>query len=71
MSMDYIRDAYNVPAQRGARVEYRQKGHKAFGTITGSRGPYLRVRMDGSNKSAVFHPTWNLTYIAQEAKNDE
>lgn len=50
---DYIRDYYHVPAKRGARVEYKGKS----GTVTGTHGPHIRVRLDGDKRSNVYHPT--------------
>lgn len=75
MSMAYIRKHYRVPAKRGMRVCYT--GHRdreeLTGTITGSKGARLRVRMDplGNNKPPMFllHPTWELQYLTDsEAK---
>ena len=62
MSMDYIRTTYGVPAKRGGRIEHTYNGR--FGTITGSRGARLRIKLDGDNHSGSYHPTWELRYIA-------
>ena len=51
MGMDYIRADYGVPAKRGARVKYTGGVDAALGTITGSLGHYLRIRLDGSKRS--------------------
>ncbi len=67
MSMDYIRRVYEVPAKRGAIVEYMAgDGERLRGTIVGAKGPYLRIRLDGNNRAMNFHPTWHLTYIGAE-----
>jgi hypothetical protein len=58
--MEYIRKFYNVPAKRGARIIY---GASWYGTIVGSKGAYLRIRMDGENKIKSYHPTYLITYI--------
>lgn len=67
MSMAYIRTHYRVPAKRGGRVEFTSSdrdGREVMeGTITGSRGASLRVRLDGNNRSYIFHPTYNLRYL--------
>ena len=33
------------------------------GTITGSDGAHLRIRLDGNKHSYVFHPTWKIEYL--------
>lgn len=58
MSMQQIRDRYGVPAKRGARVEF--EGHR--GTIVGSDGHRLRIRLD-ARYSASFHPLWHIDYL--------
>ena len=63
MSMDYIRRTYGVPAKRGGRVQYTGRTGPQLGTITGSRGARLRIRLDGDNYSLNFHPTWQLQYL--------
>jgi hypothetical protein len=64
MSMDYIRSYYKVPAKRGARVEYlATDGELLQATITGSRGQYLRARLDNSTRSILLHPTSRLKYL--------
>ena len=72
MSMDYIRNAYGVPARRGARLlfiggnpdpESDDKVKTQSGTIVGSRGQYLRVRMDGESRIRTLHPTWRIEYL--------
>lgn len=50
---DYIRNYYGVPAKRGARVEYQGK----LGTVTGTSGPHVTVKLDGSKLSFPYHPT--------------
>lgn len=62
MSMKYIRDYYGVPAYRGRRVMVdSEKLPLKEGVITGSRGQYVRVRLDCSVKgvkarSLNYHP---------------
>lgn len=65
MSMRYIRDTYQVPAKRGARIKFTGNPHRCpcFGTITGSQGAYIRVRMDGDTESYPYHPAWAMEYV--------
>lgn len=63
MSMGYIRHSYGVPAARGARVTWLATlGRQGTGTIVGSRGHYLRVRLDGETTARTLHPTWRIGY---------
>jgi hypothetical protein len=71
--MEYIRKTYNVPAKRGARVEYSGDETAKFiqgflytprkGTIVSARGGYVRVRFDNSTLVQAFHPTWRIKYL--------
>ena len=63
MSMKYIREVYHVPAKRGMRVTHTYGHPHRHGTITGSRGARLRIRLDGDSASGIYHPTWELTYL--------
>lgn len=67
MSLEYIQQAYQVPATRGARVQYTgdcaKRGKPRVGTITGAEGAHIRVRMDGDSFSNVYHPTWEMSYL--------
>lgn len=53
-----IRRRYRVPAKRGMRV----RAHLRPGTITGSDGVSVRIRLDGEKRSAPYHPTWRIQY---------
>ena len=61
MSMKWIRKHYNVPAKRGMEV-IAQRRH---GIIVGSKGEYLRVRIDGEKNIISFHPTHEMKYIVK------
>lgn len=64
MTMQYIRNAYSVPAKRGGRVEYSgDKTRLRLGTITGTSAAKLRIRLDGDNFAGCYHPTWKLRYL--------
>ena len=54
MSMDYSRTAYKVPAQRGGRVEYTHPVPPRMGTIVGTRGARLRIRLDGASTAEAI-----------------
>jgi hypothetical protein len=58
--MEYIRKFYGVPAKRGGRIIY---GASGYGTIVGSMGAYLRIRMDGEKQVKSYHPQHLITYI--------
>lgn len=79
MSMQWIRSTYGIPAKRGMRVIADGKP----GVITGSRGGYLIIRLDGWEKGnkRAYHPTWEMQYLqgtqdkstpetSKEVKND-
>ena len=65
MSMAYIRSAYGVPAKRGTRVAFTTAPKAVQGTIVGTRGQYLRVRWDESQRIDTMHPTWMLVYLVR------
>lgn len=65
--LSYISKYYSVPARRGGRVEYAGNGKIEQGTITGSSGAHLMVRIDGREDSSPFHPTWKIRYLEDEA----
>jgi hypothetical protein len=52
MNYEHIRARYNVPARRGARVEFRGQ----LGTVTSTSSAAVRVRMDGMTRSQPFAP---------------
>lgn len=64
MSLAYIRDRYGVPAKRLGRVRYTHPHPPREGVIVGSRGAYLKVRLDGETTWKAFHPTWEIEYLA-------
>ena len=65
MSMDYIRRTYGVPAKRGAQILFRGVIGQAgiTGVVIGTRGHYLRVRMDATCLTWTLHPTWEVEYL--------
>ncbi len=71
MSLAYIRDTYKVPAKRGARVEYTWPKPARMGTIISGRGAKLRIRLDGDSHTGLYHPTWELRYLAAPTAQQE
>lgn len=62
--MAYIRGAYGVPAKRDGRIRFLDSiGGAREGCIVGSRGQYLRVRLDAETWTRTLHPTWRIEYI--------
>ena len=66
--MQYIRETYKVPAKRGGRIVYTGLGVKELGTITGTRGAHILVRLDGDTESKPYNPTWEIQYLPWTAK---
>ena len=64
-ALAYIREAYDVPARKGGRVEYTGGKAPALGTIIGAEGAHLRIRLDGQKHSLPYHPTWKLKYLPE------
>ncbi|MGF6346579.1 hypothetical protein QF040_001292 [Variovorax sp. W2I14] len=62
MNYAHIRARYNVPAKRGARVEF----HGQLGTVTSTSSAAVRVRMDGMSRSQPFAPD-ELRWLDTEA----
>lgn len=64
MSMEYIRETYRVPAKKGGRVKYiNDSGVTTEGTITGTHGAYIKVKIDGDKHSDCYHPRHNIEYL--------
>jgi hypothetical protein len=63
MAMEWVRRNYGVPSRRGGKVEYSPDDTPVAGTITGTKGPYLRVRLEGAPRPVSLHPTWRLRYL--------
>lgn len=61
--LEYIRNAYGVPAEAGRRVEF--DGRR--GVIKGARDGRLVVLMDGDETTGTYHPIWHMIYLKDEA----
>lgn len=66
-SLAYICSHYRVPAELGGRVLYTGSGPGRRGTIVGTSGAYLLIRLDGDRDWAPHHPTWELEYERDHA----
>jgi hypothetical protein len=64
MSLEYIREVYNVPARRGMKVI----AHGRNGIIVGAKGPHLRIKIQGEKNILSFHPTWEMEYLSEGKK---
>ena len=63
MSLDYIRNAYGVPAYRGARIKYRGNSVPQLGTVRGAEDAHIIVLLDGEKRPRRFHPVWRIEYL--------
>jgi hypothetical protein len=59
-----------IRRQRGIDCRVRQRvrytggtSGPREGTIVGTWGGYLRIRLDGENHAGVYHPTWELEFL--------
>ena len=62
-TLAYIRDRYNVPAQLHGQVRYTGSGPARLGSIVGTSGASLLIRLDGERDWAPYHPTWEIEYL--------
>lgn len=70
MSLEYIRETYKVPTNKGQRVSYTGDGVARQGTIVGARNAHIMVLLDGDKKPGAYHPTWEMKYLDQETNHD-
>lgn len=67
MSFDDICRQFNVPARKGARVDFRGQP----GTVTTARGLMVRVRLDGMSWSRPYSPSELLWLDTEKTTKDE
>lgn len=70
MSLEYIRQAYEVPARRGGRLRYTNgQGVVLNCTIKSAKGSHLMVEVDdkasGQRNRMKLHPTWQVEYVKE------
>jgi hypothetical protein len=71
MSLKQLRDAYNVPAYRGAVVIYIDNMKiERIGRITSSDGQYVKVKYD-DGLIRKHHPIHSLIYVNEELGDDK
>jgi len=61
LSIEYIVNRYGVPATIGGRVIVH---NGKYGTIQGTDGGSLRIRLDGETHVGKYHPTWAIEYVS-------
>jgi len=61
--LEYIRNAYGVPAVAGRRVEF--DGRR--GVVKGARDGRLVVLLDGDETAGTYHPIWHMIYLRDGA----
>ena len=61
--LEYIRNAYGVPAVAGRRVEF--DGRR--GVIKGACEGRLVVLLDGDETTGTYHPIWHMRYLKDGA----
>jgi len=64
VSLEYIRNYYNVPAYRGMPVK---ENHGKRGVIKSAHGSHLVVVLDGEVIRKFYHPG-DLEYLIREYK---
>ena len=57
--LEYIRNAYGVPAEAGRRIEF--DGRR--GVIKGACDGLLVVLFDGDETTGTYHPIWHMIYL--------
>ena len=70
MSMQTLRNLYGPQIKRGARIRYTgEPGPAHEGTIVGTRGAYIRVRIETLHRGGIhtLHPTWEVEYLDDNA----
>lgn len=72
MSMQTLRNLYGPQIKRGARIRYTGEfGQAHEGVIVGTRGAYIRVRIETLHRGGIYtlHPTWQIEYLEDDDGN--
>jgi hypothetical protein len=65
--MASLRHYYRVPAYRGKRIIFGGGlGDPVHGEIVSAREHKIYVRADDGERIGPLHPTWCITYLADE-----
>lgn len=65
MTIQYIRDYYNLTVKVGDYITYTGCFPHRRGKVVGTQGQYLRVRFDDNvncGRIEIVHPTWKVEY---------
>lgn len=66
-SFDHIESYYGLPFRVGSRVRYDDGPNGTLeGTVVGTAGPYIKVKVDGEERCGLYHPTWNIELLEGE-----
>lgn len=63
MSLQAIRDYYQVPATQGQRIRYNGGFTPTEGTIMGAKDTKLLVDFGAEVGEYLMHPTWQIQYL--------
>lgn len=64
MSIADIRKARGITTKIGGRVRYTGGESPRLGTVVGTHGGYLRIKLDGDKRPGTYHPTWELEFLS-------
>jgi hypothetical protein len=64
-SLKYIKDYYQVPANKGQKILYEGE----IGEIVGASGPHLKVKFLDHKNPLILHPTWKIQYLDSSDDN--
>lgn len=67
-SFEWVNQNYGLSVRHGQRVKYTGRpGVELFGKVTGVEGGYVMIKLDGQRHSFHYHPTWELSYLDEQA----
>lgn len=55
----YVRDRYQVPAEKGRRV----RAYGKMGTVVRADGNYIKILIDGEKYAGNYHPVDGIEYL--------
>lgn len=62
MTIQYIRDYYNLTVKIGDYITFTGQSRPRRGKVISAPRQYLRVRFDDTGEIALLHPTWEIKY---------
>lgn len=68
MSLQYIRNAYQVPASRGTKVRFTpdSRDKPMVGRVLSAHNALVVCRFEGSEKRWNCHPVWQMEYFTPD-----